>query len=285
MLNQTKRLYKSKSKIFITILCIFGLLFYYSCNPTPYTPKTYTATRSGYTLIMVSLDGKSITPAKISFQDAKVTSVTVDVGATGIDADVFKYENGGLTMTAFDNVTTNRQEVTATFSLAPNDSRDTLNNPTEDVEIELVKSKGKFDKKVLIGETIKDIPSIDYDNGNIGFMFGIGASDIKDDKIVVYTSFNMDVSKDNTYIDKSEFIEKLKTEIIEEKVTGATSIEFVRDDAGTDTHSFVYKFKFPYGYRDYEQTEDQLQNGIEYTIEIKTKGKTVVGDEKTITFK
>ena len=230
---------------------------------------------------MVSLDGKSITPAKISFQDAKVTSVTVNVGTTGIDADVFKYENGGLTMTAFDNVTTNRQEVTATFSLAPNDSRDTLNNPTEDVEIELVKSKGKFNKRDLIGGIFYNIH---YTYDDIDFIFGGTFDTVTDDKIVVNPLF--DFSNDNTDIDKNDFIEKLKTEIIEEKVTGATSIEFVRDDAGTDTHSFVYKFKFPYGYRDYEQTEDQLQNGIEYTIEIKTKAVTsYYGDEKTITFK
>ena len=164
MLNQ-KAIFKqkSKSKIFITILCIFGLLFSYSCscknrvsdpNETPpngglgdketdtnYIPKTYTATRSGDTLIVVNSDGNGIQQAaKISFQDAKVTSVNVDVGTTGIAADVFKYESGGLTMTAFDGVDETRKKVTATFSLAPNDSRDKLNNPTETVDIEVVKA-------------------------------------------------------------------------------------------------------------------------------------------------
>ena len=305
MLNQNHNVHKrTNSKILLIILCIFGLLFSYSCkcrnqisdpnnippdngiidntitNPTPYIPRTYTATRSGDTLIIVSSDGQSITPAKISFQDAKVTNVTVDAGTTGIAADVFKYENGGLTMTNFDNVTTTRQKVTATFSLAPDDSRDKLDNPTENVDIEVVKSKGAFDKKVSIGTTIKDIFSYNpHDNITLQFK-----NEPEDDKIVLDVDITQGAA-DNTDIDKNDFVEKLKTKIVE-KVTGATSIDFVSDATGTDTHSFVYNFKFPSGYGDYEQTEDQLQNGIEYTIEIKTKGpKSYYGDEKTITFK
>ena len=177
MRNQTNNVFKvkrQKSKLFLIILCIFGLLFSYSCScknrvsnpddtpnpdPDPYIPKTYEATRSGDTLILVSSDGASVTPASISFSNATVTSVSVDVGATGIN-EAFKYENGGLTMTAFEGVTTTRQTVTATFNLAPNDSRDTLSNPTETVSIEVVKSKGTFDKKAAIGTTIKGVTSV-----------------------------------------------------------------------------------------------------------------------------
>ena len=148
MLNHKHNACKSKSKILLQILCIFGLVFSYSCScrnpnkPDDYTPKTYMAEKTiGSALIVVKSDGSSITPANISFRDATVTSVTVDAGTTGIAADAFKYENGNLTMTAFDSVTsTTRQKVTATFSLAPADSRDTLNNPTETVEIEVVKA-------------------------------------------------------------------------------------------------------------------------------------------------
>ena len=162
MRNQTNNVFKvkrQKSKLFLIILCVFGLLFSWSCScknrvsnpddtptdggitpqPTNYIPKTYEATRSGDTLILVSSDGASVTPASISFKDATVTSVSVDVGVTGIN-EAFKYENGGLTMTAFEGVTTTRQTVTATFNLAPNDSRDTLSNPTETVSIEVVKA-------------------------------------------------------------------------------------------------------------------------------------------------
>ena len=177
MRNQTNNVFKvkrQKSKLFLIILCIFGLLFSYSCScknrvsnpddtpnpdPDPYIPKTYEATRSGDTLILVSSDGASVTPASISFSNATVTSVSVDVGTTGIN-EAFKYENGGLTMTAFEGVTTTRQTVTATFNLAPNDSRDTLSNPTETVSIEVVKSKGTFDKKAAIGTTIKGVTSV-----------------------------------------------------------------------------------------------------------------------------
>ena len=170
MLNHKHNACKSKSKILLLALCIFGLVFSYSCNcinnstaPDEYTPKTYEAEKTiGSALIVVKSDGSSITPANISFKDATVTSVVVDAGTTGIAADAFKYENGNLTMTAFDSVTsTSRQKVTATFSLAPSDSRYNLTNPTETVEIEVVKATA-IDKKTL-GDKVKS--AIDVQEG------------------------------------------------------------------------------------------------------------------------
>ena len=289
MRNQTNNVFKvkrQKSKLFLIILCVFGLLFSWSCScknrvsnpddtptdggtppPTNYIPKTYEATRSGDTLILVSSDGASVTPASISFKDATVTSVSVDVGATGIN-EAFKYENGGLTMTAFDGVTTTRQTVTATFNLAPNDSRDTLSNPTETVSIEVVKSKGAFDKATAIGTPIKNIFNINM--SKTMFLF---RNDAETDRIVVSLGFMEGVTDLVCEINKDTFIETLRTKV-QENVTDATSIEFVDDspDSANKTHIFNFKFKFPYGYGEYEQTEDQLQNGITYAVEVKTEG-------------
>ena len=291
MRNQTNNVFKvkrQKSKLFLIILCVFGLLFSWSCScknrvsnpddtptdggitPPPtetYTPKTYEATRSGDTLILVSSDGTSVTPASISFKDATVTSVSVDVGTTGIN-EAFKYENGGLTMTAFDGVTTTRQTVTATFNLAPNDSRDTLSNPTETVSIEVVKSKGAFDKATAIGTPIKNIFNINM--SKTMFLF---RNDAETDRIVVSLGFMEGVTDLVCEINKDTFIETLRTKV-QENVTDATSIEFVDDspDSANKTHIFNFKFKFPYGYGEYEQTEDQLQNGITYAVEVKTEG-------------
>ena len=290
MRNQTNNVFKvkrQKSKLFLIILCVFGLLFSWSCScknrvsnpddtptdggitpqPTNYIPKTYEATRSGDTLILVSSDGASVTPASISFKDATVTSVSVDVGATGIN-EAFKYENGGLTMTAFEGVTTTRQTVTATFNLAPNDSRDTLSNPTETVSIEVAKSKGAFDKATVIGTPIKDIFTINMSKTTFQFR-----NNPETDRIVVIVGFMEGVTGLVDKINKNTFIETLRTQV-QEKVTDATSIEFVNDslDSANKTHIFNFKFKFPFGYSEYEQTEDQLQNGITYAVEVKTEG-------------
>ena len=89
MLNQTKRLYKSKSKskIFITILCIFGLIFSYSCkcrnqisdpNETPPGTFSMSAATDNVLASIVKSSTTSINDIKISFVSANNYDYTMD---------------------------------------------------------------------------------------------------------------------------------------------------------------------------------------------------------------
>ena len=102
MLNHNKRLIKSKSKILLLALCIFGLLFSYSCNcrnnstaPVDNTePKVYTpATTLSRTLMVVKSDGSDTSlPIGITISDA---SYTWEVSGD-LTTDTFEIVDGNL---------------------------------------------------------------------------------------------------------------------------------------------------------------------------------------------
>ena len=193
MLNLTKRLYKSKSKskIFITILCIFGLLFSWSCscknrvsNPDggggdgggqqidPDTFAIKAATDNVVTSIVKS-STTSISEIKIAFTEANNHDYTMDytvddanetVEANKIDKSDFQLANKVLTakeslLTKVKALNTDNgpaeKTITIKFTFKANDTSLKNNTQTLSVEVKLTRSQSLDDNKLL--EELKEI--------------------------------------------------------------------------------------------------------------------------------
>ena len=168
MRNQTKRVFTHKSKVFLTILCMLGLVFSWSCscknrvsNPddTPTTPPPPPGTFSiseatdNVKASIVKSSTTSISDIKIGFVSANnyaySLTYTVDdanetVEANKITADDFQVANNVLT--AKDSVATKMKQVdsstapaektiTINFTFKANDSN--LNNNTQTLSVEV----------------------------------------------------------------------------------------------------------------------------------------------------
>ncbi|WP_201798600.1 hypothetical protein, partial [Brachyspira catarrhinii] len=178
--NQTNNVFKvkrQKSKLFITILCIFGLLFSYSCqcknnvsDPTGGDNggkgddsgeiiRTNGGAVSGSYQIVVASAGDTVsTTATVKFLNATGTLTAIaDVDAsasTGLAVGDFDYTGTTLTFkkdttdaSKYDATTlakvswagTETKKVKATFSLTPTSTNVDLTTTTQDVEIEIKK--------------------------------------------------------------------------------------------------------------------------------------------------
>ena len=186
MRNQTKRVFTHKSKVFLTILCMLGLVFSWSCScknrvsdPTggdngDKGPDGETIIRtnggavSGTYTIAVASDGNSVkTAATVKFLNAtgKLEAIT-DTDSTTLTLDDFAYTGTTLTLKdatetrakiTWDGVDT--KKVKATFSLTPTATNVDLTTTTQEVEIEI----GKF--KTLSGTDMGNV--IKKIDGNI----------------------------------------------------------------------------------------------------------------------
>ena len=166
MLNQTKRLYKSKSKskIFITILCIFGLLFSYSCScKNKVTGPGNDGLENGKPPITDNKDGSVITPSMtlstnlmvIDNAGTKTTesiTITVDnadfeiadiTGVEGLTKADFTLANGVLSLTkSFDKVDITEKTLTLTVNYKKKSTagaNDTLSKTTDKTTFNVVK--------------------------------------------------------------------------------------------------------------------------------------------------
>ena len=173
MLNH-KTIFKQKSKILLTIICIFGLAFSYSCScrsggdPT----RVNGGTASGNWTMQLTSDGKGYKQeATISFEKATATlkSVTdVDSGITIEDGD-FVYEGNTLKLkkdttdpseidaTTAAKITwdgTTVKKVKATFTLTPSASDVDLDATEKEVVISI--KKVKVIENSYIFETLKN---------------------------------------------------------------------------------------------------------------------------------
>ena len=188
MRNQTNNVFKvkrQKSKLFLIILCIFGLLFSYSCScknrvsdPTgdngDKEPDGETIIRtnggavSGTYTIAVASDGNSVkTAATVKFLNAtgKLEAIAdVDASAnTTLTLDDFAYTGTTLTLKdatdtrakiTWDGVDT--KKVKATFSLTPTATNVDLTATTQEVEIEIGKLKAAFNLKEEVQKFLID---------------------------------------------------------------------------------------------------------------------------------
>ena len=182
MLNQTKRLYKSKSKskIFITILCIFGLLFSYSCkcrnqisdpnnipldngiktNETPPPQGTFSmsAATDNVTDNFVVKSDSTVGEIKIAFVSANDYDYTLSyevvdndtTGANRITTEETTYENNVLTIkeevvkkvrNLYSSAGPVEKTITINFTFKAKDTTLQNNTQTLSVEVKLTRAQ------------------------------------------------------------------------------------------------------------------------------------------------
>ncbi len=174
MLNH-KTIFKQKSKILLTIICIFGLAFSYSCscrNPNKppsgggnFEPK---ANPSSKLSLIASEDGTTKTQVAISFYEenshniksAKVTKIVDTNGNDITDKATYVFSDGKFSfikqsdlkdiLTGMDSTSAPvTNTLTVTFEITT-DSTEVLNTTaTVDVNVYLVKTQ-KFDNQATI---------------------------------------------------------------------------------------------------------------------------------------
>ena len=196
MLNH-KTIFKQKSKIFITILCIFGLLFSYSCKcrnqisdpneippidnetPPPQIQGTFSMSAATDNVVasIVKSSTTSINDIKISFVSANnydyTMEYTVDdasetVAENKIDKTNFQLANNVLTaseslLNKIKNLNTDNgpaeKTITIKFTFKAKDTTLKNNTQTLSVEVKLTRSQSLDDDKVL--EELKEIGVVD----------------------------------------------------------------------------------------------------------------------------
>ena len=318
MRNQTNNVFKvkrQKSKLFLIILCVFGLLFSYSCqcknnvsDPNNIPPDngmpgetdtgdtindgdlTTNSTRlirvSGDTVkISATIEFKNATATLKSFEDTDSTTLT--------DGDIV-YEGTTLTLkadttdaskidtTVGGKITWEKasKKITATFTLTPAENV-TLSETEKTVVIEIYKEK-LLDVQKVIGETlVQDASKVVLEGGgNINFYTKSSQTTTKE-----YSTCSVDYPSgaDSKTYSKSKFVSETIDKITKSNDDKGASkiplskIEFVSDkDAGGGTHSFTFKFYFSDA--DYD-LEDSQKNGIEYRLDV-LGGQTAKGNNK-----
>ena len=189
--NNVHKAQKSKSKIFITILCIFGLLFSYSCScknnvtgpgndgledgkVTNINPDTFAIKEAtGNVVASIVQSAKTVGDIKIAFAEANNHDYTMDytvddanetVEANKIDKSDFQLANKVLTakeslLTKVKALNTDNwpaeKTITINFTFTATDATLKNNTQTLSVEVKLTHAQSLDDNKVL--EELKEI--------------------------------------------------------------------------------------------------------------------------------
>ena len=208
-----------KSKIFLIILCLFGMAFSYSCScrDNPYEPPKETNTNtlvggkdngSGgllYTvtstlsrnLMVVNSDGTDTTfPITVTVVNADISNFTVS-GINGLELEnnngTFKVKSG------FNNIQNSETEVTLSLNYKKKSAateKDTISPDKEDLKIKVIKAT-----KISLDNQVKNIFG---SKGDIRAMTVNGVTFLVDGVTVDGTKFTLDtVGADNS--DKSDY--------------------------------------------------------------------------------
>ena len=171
MTNRNKKSHLAKSKIFLIILCLFGMVFSYSCscrddggpyNPTNTPTNFITGEDANNThLIRLSSDGNNIEKATIRFtNNATVVFADIKDTSSSFDKDDFEYSTEGelsLTDSGKGKLTEagKSNSVKAVFTLTTTAANITENTKNQTKEIDIAFGKIKdLDIKGL-GDTLK----------------------------------------------------------------------------------------------------------------------------------
>lgn len=158
MLNH-KTIFKQKSKILLTIICIFGLAFSYSCScrspekpPTGGNTITPSMSLSRDLMVVNSAGDKTTYDIAITVADAdfEIADITSEVGLT---KDDFTLTGGALSLTkSFDKLTDNAEK---TLTLTVNYKKkstagadDTLSKTTDTQTFKIIKAQ-KMDANTI----------------------------------------------------------------------------------------------------------------------------------------
>ena len=251
MRNQTnKTIFKQKSKVFLTILCMLGLVFSWSCScknrvsnpddtPTdggtpPPPPGTFSISEAtdNVKASIVKSSTTSISDIKIGFVSANnyaySLTYTVDdanetVEANKITADDFQVANNVLT--AKDSVATKMKQVdsstapaektiTINFTFTANDSNLNNNTQTLSVEVKLTHAQTLNTteaKKSKVEEIFKLIKLFPGNNNAYQFDFSAATFTATDNNTKIEVKNSHAKANDNATIT----IEDFKTELIE----------------------------------------------------------------------
>ena len=267
MLNH-KTIFKQKSKILLTIICIFGLAFSYSCScRSPEKPptggNTITPSMSLSRDLMVVNSAGNDTTYKITITvadaDFEIADITSEVGLT---KDDFTLKDGVLSLTkSFEKLTDNAEK---TLTLTVNYKKkstagadDTLSKTTDTQTFKIIKAQ-----KLTDDEVAKDLQSL----------LTVGSFKFSTTKFAISSGIGTLYEKDK--VDKeyltSDFLSQLnlaiKTSTDIEKITGVDFIKVVLGNNDKEaTFEFILKVK-----EQYETTYNEAATPL--------KLKVVIGD-------
>ena len=255
MLNHNKRLIKSKSKILLLALCIFGLLFSYSCNcrnnstaPVDDTPqKTPDPTvlipsiSLSRELMVVDSGGTKTTKGitlTVANADIETFSITDD-GSLGLTKDDFSLTEGVLSLNNNFGKLTDNTEKTLTLTVNYKKKTDaeantTLSKTTDTKTFKIVKAE-KLNATTLKPEVEKAASALNA-SGNKESLFNFSK---EDGGIYIFSNTDTD---DVFEYDAVELITKMRGRLSKSTAgyfTDAIYNEDVRD-AGNNSISFTF---------------------------------------------
>ena len=290
-MTNSKTIFKQKSKLLLTLLCLFGLAFSYSCScrdDNPYNPGppssdptvfTITANIAETRLVQKASDSTLAYQPSIKFSEANGNEYTVDYEVTDNDTAnkiekaniTYKKEDGSITFdktAVLDKLTTDKKTIQIIFAIKA--TNENLKSPETNftLSVDLKKTKGTLEVQTVVGKLFKDIFSFTIENTSIQFedeaeatqiigKVNLGVGD-KNPKEMSQKNFN------------KAFIAALDKKAEEKNNKFYKSITLVDNyDAGDKKWSFVYKLTF--SDEDYDLTDEQKSNGVEYILTIKGK--------------
>lgn len=297
MTNLFKRLFKSKSKFLLIILCLLGLAFSYSCScrnestgpkweddDKKVDPKVFTISTNSVETRLVQkasdTSGKSFTyQPSIKFSEANNNAYTVDAStedATFKSKLKYDEKTGLISLTDYTDLATEKKTITITFTVKANDT--TLQNPETNftLDVGLKKTAGVIDTKEHIGKIFKQV----YSFNPTGFPFSVRFEKEPTSTEITANTAGTDDGKNKGEVkfNKNNFITSLKSNLEEtaqkhgqSKIT-YKKMELINDEkSSNDTWGF--NFKFIFSDEDYDLTEEQKTDGVKFRLDIKIGDK------------
>lgn len=282
MTNLFKRFFTHKSKFLLIIISLLGLAFSYSCScrdnpvaPPPSTPegnnvdpKFFTIYTNAVTNLLVQkADGTGFNyQPSIKFSEANNNAYTVSASTEDTTfKNKLKYDEktGLISLSDYNDLATEKKTITITFNISATNSN--LSNSTTNftLDVGLKKTQGTLDTQKVVGKLFKDIFSFTFDNATLKFETEPEPTQIVADvDLGVGAVSPKEMSQKN--FDKA-FQAKMKETAEKKKNNFYKSIVLTDNyDAGSKRWSFNYKFTF--SDEDYDLTDEQKQNGIEYVL-------------------
>ena len=290
MRNQTNNVFKvkrQKSKIFITILCIFGLLFSYSCscknrvsNPddTPTDSGVITNKEGGIVitpsatlstnLMTINVNGngtkQSITVNNADFVIADIT------GVEGLTKDNFELANGVLSLkSGFDKVDTTEKTLTLVVNYQKKSTageNDTLSKNSENFDLKIIKAESLTDDKIQT--LIRQMTTVGS--------FNAAGLELKDGVATLYENDAVNIE-----IKTSDFEKQLNNRLQSKNIEIITGFEFVKVDVSIDKKTATFEFILKVEDK-YETIYNSKENPITFIVVI---GDNVSGQGGTGTWK
>ena len=192
MRNQTKRVFTHKSKVFLTILCMLGLVFSWSCscknrvsNPDDTPTDGVVTNEEGGSVITpsITLSTNLMVIDNAGTQTKESITITVDnadfviadiTGVEGLTKDNFELANGVLSLkSGFDKVATTEKTLTLAVNYQKKSTagaNDTLSKTTDSKTFNVVKVE-KFDNQSDILQNIISSLGVMQGSKRVSFNF------------------------------------------------------------------------------------------------------------------